>query len=200
MKRKRYTPLGLLTLLAKAWVIVILAIIVVVLAYIIVWKIARILSQMAPSGSKTNQTDTYYSTNYNYEPYIATGFISQVTNPPSFTLFYGYSSLDNHPWVSLTNNMVTAGGQSVDLINNSTEYKVSINLGTYSVVYDYDAQTGLQIGSGSNGTVTVIIQKSSDLLHWQDAYTNTGTVQDTVNDWTDDVVTNERAFYRAVDK
>jgi hypothetical protein len=201
------------------FIVIIIAIIVVIMAGLFIWYIARILSQIKLGGSNTNNTEYYYNTNYsggttlsyqsatnNTEYYYNTNYSGGTTlsyqsagETPSFTLFYCVPSFSNClPWVAVTNCIVTLNGCGVDLINNSNEYMVSVNLGTYSVVEDYNAQTGAQLGSWTNASKVVVIQKSVDLKNWVPIFTDTNCLPDSILSYTDPNAVETKAFYRVV--
>jgi hypothetical protein len=194
MRRKKLTPLAFFALVAKGYVVIIVAIIVVILAYILIWKIARILSALKPSGSNTNSTEYYYNTNSGGSALLQ----SSLNGLTSFTIFYGVNSSNSQPWVSVNNLIVTPPGVGNDLINNSNEYKSAINLGNQSIVYDWNAQTGALISQQTNYPYSVKIEKSLDLVNWSVVFVDTNCVPDAILSFTDPNATQPSAFYRLV--
>lgn len=188
---------------SAGFVELIIAMMVLIIGAIIIYQIARLLSQVFPAGSSTNNsTSFYYQTNYSYSPlmsqdnYQATS--STASQPPTFTFSYGIRSSNGIAWTSISNVLAIAGGCDTELENDSNFYAISVNMGTYSVYLKYDAQTGNQISESSNAAIAAVILKSTNLVHWNPIYTNLNCLPDIGNEFTDRNAVEPAAFYRVV--
>ena len=188
----------------SGFIVIILAIIVVIIAYTLVWLIARKLTQIIPNG-KTNTVQYYYQTNYGYpqnlpglkldSPFVEGASTTNVLPVSAFTFLYGFHA--GHGWVNFNTNLtVTVPGTVCELENDSIRYVVAFNTGTNSLTMAYDANTGTELYEVTNQPVTVTICKSTNLVDWEPLWTDTNLVPDTVQIFTDSNASEPEAFYK----
>ena len=184
----------------SAFIEIIVAMMVLIIGAVVIYQIARLLSQVFPSGStNTNTASFYYQTNnggyaMQQSTYHPSSGISEQS--PTFTFGYGICSSNWQGWMSLTNTIATIPGTGNELENDSNIYAISVNMGTYSVYLTYDAQTGNQLSEVSNSAVIAVIQKSTNLVDWTSIYTESNCVPDNVAVFTDSNAVEATASYR----
>lgn len=222
--KKKWLVVLLATLvanLARAFIAIIIGILVLVVGAFVIYKLIRLIHQVLPSNPPpptppptNNVVQIWESPGDGTSwpiviiPPIVPGAIKSLSDSTTFSLLYGVSFNPfgyGDPWTESgvtmsTSNCATRTSGAWELINNDHEDKVMVTEGDTMVTYDFDVVNNTYTTSDSRpiptNTIPVVIERTTNFVVWVPIFTNTACDYNTVNGFTDSDAPIPWSFYR----